>query len=108
MKRETSWQENLPDNRDLPKVEKNEIKNSSAFNLAVFSVICGVLGYPCPVLPSGLGLIFGFMALHKIKRSARPLKGRKLAIAGVFVSGVTLAFWILLFPIVCYFWGFAP
>jgi hypothetical protein len=83
-------------------------KNPAAFNLAVYSVVFGALGYLCPILPSVLGLIFGFMALHKIKTNRSSLKGRKLAIAGVIVSGATAAYWIILFPIICFFWGFAP
>jgi uncharacterized membrane protein len=82
-------------------------KDSSAFNLAVASVVCGVTGYFL-IFPSVAGIVLGFMALHKIRKSVEPLKGRKLAIIGIIVSGITTAFWLILFPVVCILWGFAP
>jgi hypothetical protein len=50
---------------------------------AIAALVCGILG------ASVLGLIFGFVALSKIRNSG--LRGRGLAIAGICVSG----FWIL-------------
>ena len=82
-------------------------KDSAAFNLAVASVVCGVVGYFL-IFPSVAGIVLGFMALRKIKKSPELLKGRKLAIVGLIFSGITTAFWFLLFPIICFFWGFAP
>ena len=61
---------------------ETEAKNSVAFNLAVASVICGVMGYLL-IFPSVVGIVLGFMALRKIKKSVEPLKGRKLAIIGI-------------------------
>jgi len=50
---------------------------------AIAALICGIVG------ASVLGLIFGFVALSKIRKSG--LRGKGLAIAGISVSGI----WIL-------------
>lgn len=51
---------------------------------AIAALVCGIVG------ASVLGIIFGFVALSKIRKSG--LRGKGLAIAGISLSGV----WILL------------
>ena len=59
-----------------------------AFALALASVVFGVMG-GFHVFLSVVGIVLGLMALHEIKESLKPLIGRKLAIIGIIVSGIT-------------------
>ncbi|HXI85743.1 MAG TPA: DUF1559 domain-containing protein [Verrucomicrobiae bacterium] len=85
-----------------------------ASRLAIASLVLGILGIP-PILAltldyafGGLGvsvgiiismtavplaLAFGIIALNKIRRSYGRIKGRGLAIAGLFTGGVSLLLW---------------
>ena len=59
--------------------------------LAVASLVLGVVGLPC-LFPAALaGLIVGAIAIARINRNPRQLKGTGLAVAGVAVSSVGLA-----------------
>lgn len=66
--------------------------------LAVTSLVTGILG----LLICGLGLvsvIFGHVALSKIKRSGGALKGGGLAIAGLVLGYLSLILTIVMLPI---------
>jgi hypothetical protein len=56
--------------------------------LAIASLICGILGLLCP--SALVGLVLGTIALVKISRSGDGLRGRRLAISGLAVSGAML------------------
>lgn len=64
--------------------------------LAVTSLVLGILGLFTCGITSFFGLIFGIVALVKIKGSRGTLAGNGLALAGTIVSGVFL----LLIPII--------
>jgi hypothetical protein len=57
---------------------------------AVFSLICGTLFIILPF--SVIAVIFGYIALSEIRKSPGRLKGRGLAIAGIVLGYVGVAF----------------
>jgi hypothetical protein len=52
--------------------------------LAIASSICGILGFLC--LPALAGIVLGIMALARIRKSEKQLKGKGLAIVGISLS----------------------
>jgi hypothetical protein len=61
--------------------------------MAITALIMGLLGFLFITACVGIG--FGFGAIGTINRSGQPGKG--LAIAGIVLSSVWLALWVLLF-----------
>lgn len=55
------------------------------------SLCCSLFGLPVPII----ALVCGFMALSKIKAEPHRLGGKNLAIAGMVLAGLSLAFVIL-------------
>lgn len=66
--------------------------------LAIASLVLGICGFFIPVVCSLLAIIFGFIALSKIKENTQKYKGRGLAVAGIVLGFVFfgLIFLILL------------
>jgi hypothetical protein len=60
--------------------------------MAIASLVCSLLGWLCGIGPI-LGIIFGILALGKIKETGEG--GRGLAIAGIAIGGVLIAFGIV-------------
>jgi hypothetical protein len=50
-------------------------------------------------IPSFLALSFGVMALVKISNSPEMLKGKRMAIVGIILSGVSFALILLFIPV---------
>ena len=71
-------------------VAREEIKTSG---MAIASLVLGILGV-CGITAL-VGLILGTIGLVRINRSGGRLTGRRLAIAGIWVSGLMLLFSIL-------------
>jgi uncharacterized membrane protein len=63
--------------------------------LAVASLVLGIVGFWCCGAPAIAGLILGLVAISDINQSAGRLTGRRLATAGVVISAVVLAFYLL-------------
>jgi len=57
---------------------------------AIFSLICGILFVVLPL--SIVAVIFGYIALSEIRKSPGRLKGRSLAITGIVLGYVGVAF----------------
>jgi len=64
--------------------------------LAVSSLVLGILGAFSLGVLSIPGIIYGFLALSRIKKSKGMLGGRGLAISGIAVGGVTVLIWLSL------------
>ncbi len=60
--------------------------------MAIASLVCSLLGWLCGVGPI-LGIIFGILALSKIKQTGEG--GRGLAIAGIAIGAVLTVFGII-------------
>ena len=65
---------------------------SKTSGLAIASLVFGILGATCllPLLGSLLAVIFGIIALNKIKASQSALCGNGQAIAGIVLGGIGL------------------
>jgi hypothetical protein len=61
-------------------------------SMAIASLVCSLLGWLCGIGPI-LGIVFGILALGKIKETGEG--GRGLAIAGIAIGGVLVAFGIV-------------
>jgi Domain of unknown function (DUF4190) len=60
--------------------------------MAIASLVCSLLGWLCGIGPV-LGIIFGVLALGKIKQTGEG--GRGLAIAGIAIGAVLIVFGII-------------
>jgi hypothetical protein len=60
--------------------------------MAIASLVCSLLGWLCGIGPI-LGIIFGVLALNKIKQTGEG--GRGLAIAGIAIGAVLIVFGII-------------
>jgi hypothetical protein len=60
--------------------------------MAIASLVCSLLGWLCGIGPI-LGIIFGILALNKIKQTGEG--GRGLAIAGIAIGAVLIVFGII-------------
>lgn len=60
--------------------------------MAIASLVCSLLGWICGIGPI-LGIIFGILALSKIKQTGQG--GRGLAIAGIAIGAVLTVFGII-------------
>jgi hypothetical protein len=60
--------------------------------MAIASLVCSLLGWICGIGPI-LGIIFGILALSKIRETGQG--GRGLAIAGIAIGGVLIALGII-------------
>ncbi len=60
--------------------------------MAIASLVCSLLGWLCGIGPI-LGIIFGVLALNKIKETGQG--GRGLAIAGIAIGAVLIVFGII-------------
>ncbi len=67
--------------------------------VAVASVLCGATAF-IPVISQVIGFVLGVIALRRIRRAKRmgtPVRGGRLAMAGITGNGLVLLFWIALF-----------
>jgi hypothetical protein len=63
---------------------------------ATASMVLGIVGIAAfPLIPSILGLVFGYMARGEIDRSGGAQEGRGMAIAGIVLGWVGIAIPIL-------------
>jgi hypothetical protein len=78
-------------------------------NLAIFSLVSGLLGWTLlPWLGSLAAVVLGHMARAEIRRSNGSLDGDGLAIAGLVLGWVMIAFSILaILAVVLFFGGLA-
>ena len=61
-------------------------------------MILGIVGLVlCPILPSILALVFGYMARGEIRRSGGQLGGSGVALAGLILGWVGIGIWVLIF-----------
>jgi hypothetical protein len=68
---------------------------------AYASMILGIVGLVlCPILPSILALVFGYMARGEIRRAGGQLGGAGIALTGLILGWVGVGLWSLLFLIV--------
>ncbi|WP_061300257.1 DUF4190 domain-containing protein [Herbidospora cretacea] len=65
--------------------------------LAVASLVMGLIGLVLCGLTAILGVIFGHMALSRIKTSGE--EGHGLAVAGLVISYITIGLWVILWLI---------
>ena len=63
--------------------------------LAITSLVCGVTGLFCLMLPGIPAVICGHMALNQIKNSAEAYEGRGMAIAGLILGYICIAFLLI-------------
>ncbi len=72
----------------------NQIRTTSS--LAVTSLVAGLLGLTlAPVLGTLVAIITGHMARSEIRRSGGRLDGDGMAVAGLVLGWVAVAFWLL-------------
>lgn len=64
--------------------------------MAIASLVSSLVGWICGIGPI-LGIVFGFVALNQIKQTGQG--GRGLALAGIIVGGVAVAFMLLYFVV---------
>ena len=65
---------------------------------AYAALILGIVGLVlCPILPSILALVFGYMARGEIRRSGGQLGGSGVALAGLILGWVGIGIWVLIF-----------
>lgn len=62
--------------------------------LAIASLVCALLGWICGIGPI-VGLVLGIIALNQIKKTGQ--EGRGLALAGVIISGISIALIVIWF-----------
>jgi hypothetical protein len=62
--------------------------------MAISSLVLGILGVFTCGITALFGLIFGIIAMVKVKNSGGKLGGKQLALAGVIVSAIFLIIWI--------------
>lgn len=74
--------------------EKVEFEEEKTHGLAIASLVCGIVGFVLMgfVVLGVLAIIFGAISLKKIRRSGGFLTGRGMAIAGLVLGIVALAF----------------
>lgn len=72
--------------------------------LAIVSLVFAILGLCCllPVIGGIVGLICGIVALGKIKGSNGELGGQGVAIGGIIISSIGLAFSVVILPAVLF------
>ena len=70
--------------------------------LAIASLVCGILGLFCLFLPGIPAVICGHMALNQISNPASGVSGRGMAIAGLVMGYLSLAFMGLWFAAVIF------
>jgi prepilin-type processing-associated H-X9-DG protein len=69
-------------------------------DLAIVSLLCGLLG-PCTLgVAAIVGMILGIVALFRISTSGGALKGKGLAIAGIIISGIGLVLGVAVLVVV--------
>ena len=72
----------------------NQIRTTSS--LAVTSLVAGLLGLTlAPLLGTLVAIITGHMARSEIRRSGGRLDGDGMAVAGLVLGWVAVAFWLL-------------
>ena len=64
--------------------------------LAVAALVLGVLSLFTLYLPLGPAVILGAMALHKIRKSRGRLTGRRMAMAGILIPGLSLPILVII------------
>jgi uncharacterized RDD family membrane protein YckC len=72
---------------------------SRTSGLAVASLVCSLVGILVIGIPALPGIVFGFVARAQIRRSAGTRTGRGIALAGIIVGFVAVAFWVLSFTL---------
>jgi hypothetical protein len=77
-----------------PSVPYGQVAQRKTNGLAIAALVCGCGGFLLFV-PAFLGIIFGFVARSKIKRSNGAQKGNGLALAGIIVGFGWLAILVL-------------
>lgn len=68
----------------------------STNGLSIASLVCSLLGLLLFGVPAILGVIFGFVGRAQIGRSRGTQTGEGLALAGIIVGFVVIAFWVLI------------
>lgn len=70
-------------------------------NMAISSLVCGILGFTCLPIFGIPAVICGHMAMKQISESALPMGGRGMAIAGLITGYISIViclvtiFWII-------------
>ena len=65
-------------------------------NLAMISLITGVLGLICFPILAPVAVVTGFMALSKVKEDPVRYGGKGLAIGGMVLGGIMTLLWVLI------------
>jgi hypothetical protein len=63
-------------------------------------MVCGIAGFTCCFVPSILGIVFGFIARNRIKKSNGTLQGAGMATAGIICGLVAVALFVVYILIV--------
>jgi hypothetical protein len=66
---------------------------STTNGFAIASLACAIVLGIVPFLGGILGVVFGIIGLRQCARQGE--RGRGLAIAGIVIGGIAIAFWIL-------------
>jgi hypothetical protein len=66
--------------------------SSSTNPMAIASLVSALVGWICGIGPI-LGVVFGIIALNQIKQNGQG--GRGLALAGIIIGGIGIAFMVL-------------
>ncbi len=67
--------------------------------MAIGSLICSILGFTC-LVPGPVGIVLGFMAMSRIKKSGGELGGHGLALAGTILGFAGTAFATVVYGLV--------
>ena len=71
---------------------------------AYAALILGIVGLVvCPLLPSIAAVVFGHLAKGEIDRAGGQLGGRGLAMTGLILGWIGVAFWALIFLVIVAF-----
>jgi hypothetical protein len=65
----------------------------STNGFAIASLVCAIVLAVVPFLGGGLGVIFGIIGTRQCARNGE--RGKGLAIAGIVIGAIAIAFWIL-------------
>lgn len=65
--------------------------------LSIASLVCSIGGFVMLGLPSVLGVVFGFVSRSQIRRAGGTQNGAGMALAGIIVGFLVVAFYLLIF-----------
>ena len=66
--------------------------NATTSGKAIASLVCGIAGFVIPILSAVVAIVLGHLSLSEIRKSGGRLKGQGMAVAGLVLGYVGVAF----------------